>query len=208
MVESADVYFLLVGCTLSGESWNAALRQEYGFNGRNCSTTEDVGNVAKWSQGGLPALCYPPAPDLLWLEQGLVELCLHVSYQLLGEVLIAKISTATVSNHFFLPLLLCFFCRPCEVGSSLCHVSEGCDKNCQQREAQRVGANEGNFLMGVLKNPEILALCLLFHAKLISLITYNKHPCQYWDYLEHNNNKLVMGEARAAEMKWECACAL
>lgn len=35
-------------------------------------------------------------------------------------------------------------------------MSEGCDKNCQQREAQRVGANEGNFLMGVLKKPEDL----------------------------------------------------
>lgn len=37
---------------------------------------------------------------------------------------------------------------------------------------------------------------------------YNKHPCQYQDYVEHNNNNLVMGEARAAEIKWEYARAL
>lgn len=80
-----------------------------------------------------------------------MEICLHVSYQLLGGILIAKISVATISNQFFLSILLCFSCRACEVGGSLCHVSEGRDKNCQQREAQRVGANEGNFLMGDFK---------------------------------------------------------
>lgn len=53
----------------------------------------------------------------------------------------------STSNQFFLSILLCFSCRACEVGGSLCHMSEGRDKNCQQREAQWVGANEGNFLM-------------------------------------------------------------
>lgn len=53
-------------------------------------------------------------------------------------------------------LFFCFSCRACEVGGSLCHMSEGRDKNCQQREAQRVGVNEGNFLMGDLKKNEVL----------------------------------------------------
>lgn len=61
-----------------------------------------------------------------------------------------------ISNHFFLSVSLCFSCRACEVGGSLCHMSEGCDKNCQQREAQRVGANEGNFLMGDCKKNYVL----------------------------------------------------
>lgn len=58
------------------------------------------------------------------------------SCQMLGGILIAKISTATVSNQLFLSVLLCFSCRACEVGGSLCHMSEGRYKNCQQREAQ------------------------------------------------------------------------
>lgn len=55
---------------------------------------------------------------------------------------------------------------------------------------------------------KFLALRRLLHAKLISLITCNKHPCQQQDCVEHNNNNLVMGEVRAAEIKWECASAL
>jgi len=39
-------------------------------------------------------------------------------------------------------------------------MSEGRDKNCQQREAQRVGANEGNFLMGDLKNKFLTVSCV------------------------------------------------
>lgn len=77
-----------------------------------------------------------------------MEICLHKSCQWLGGIQIAKILMATSSNQFFLSIFLFFFCRACEVGGSLCHMSEGRDKNCQQREAQRVGANEGNFLMG------------------------------------------------------------
>lgn len=67
-----------------------------------------------------------------------------------------KISTVDSSNQFFFSVLLCFSYRACEVGGSLCHMSEGCDKNCQQREAQRVGANEGNFLIGDLKKKKVL----------------------------------------------------
>lgn len=148
MVKLVEVYFLLVEHMLSGESWNTVLQQKYSFNGRNCSSIKDVGGfTAKWSQCGLQSLHYSQEL-IIWLEEGLVKIYLYISCQLLGGVLLAKISTETVSNQFFLSILLCFSCRTCEVGGSLCHMSEGRDKNCQQREAQRVGANEGNFLMG------------------------------------------------------------
>lgn len=88
-----------------------------------------------------------------------MEICLNISCQLLSNVLLGKISTVDSSNQFFFSVLLCFSYRAREVGGSLCHMSEGCDKNCQQREAQRVGANEGNFLIGDLKKNKFL-LCV------------------------------------------------
>lgn len=56
--------------------------------------------------------------------------------------------TEYAANHLSLSVS---FCRACEVGDSLCNMSKSCYKNCQQREAQRVSANEGNFLMGDLE---------------------------------------------------------
>lgn len=92
---------------------------------------------------------------------------------------VARSYMMPLTKSLSLSLFLCFFCRACEVGGSLCNMSKGRYKNCQQREAQWVGANEGNFLMGDLeKKKKFLAQWLLFHAKLISLIMFNKHPCQ------------------------------
>jgi len=72
VVKLAEVYFLLVERTLSGESWNTVVQQKYSFNGRNCSSMKDVdGFTAKWSQCGLQGLHY--SQDFTWLEERLVE---------------------------------------------------------------------------------------------------------------------------------------